>query len=88
MNCRTESIFDYVQHGGSRVENHCFKLMCCSYKLIILTKMSLGRLFNRLRLNFCEINSICFIYIYIYIYIYIFIKLSETFYLHFIYLSE
>ncbi len=37
--------------------------------------MSLGRLFNRLRLNFCEINSLCFIYIYI------FIKLSETFYL-------
>ncbi len=39
--------------------------------------MSLGRLFNRLRLNFCDINSLCFIYIYIYIYI----KLSETFYL-------
>ncbi len=38
MNCRTEFFFYYGQHDGSRVENHCFKWMCCSYQINFTNK--------------------------------------------------
>ncbi len=38
MNCRTESIFYYVQLGGLQVENHCFKWMCWLIQINFINK--------------------------------------------------